>query len=154
MARPKSKFSGPSKVYNVRLSESAYTWVRSLGDLGPDIVRSIIDEYRTSTDERFLDRALADAKDDLMSLETEVLDVKRRIKDMEAAKARLIDSQLDHLRVRQRLIEKYMQSPDHFLGWLTGPANYGLVSEGGFGSPTEVAEFCRKEMDKYRGGKR
>jgi len=154
MGRPKTRFDGGSKVYTLRLSDESHEWVRSLGDMGPDIVRSIIDEYRVSKDDRFLDRALAEAKDELMRLETEVLEVKKRVKDLESAKARLVDSQLDYLRIRQQLVEKYMQNPQHFLGWLTGPANMELVTEGKFGSPQEVAEFCHNEMNKYRRGSR
>jgi hypothetical protein len=152
--RKPTRFNDGSRVYTIRLSAEAYEWVRSMGDMGPDIVRSLIDDYRMSKDDRFLDRALAEAKDQLMTLETEVLNVKRRIKDLESVKAKLVESQLDHLRVRQKLLEKYMQDPHHFMGWLTGPANMELVSEGKFGSPQEVAEFCRKEMERYRRGSR
>lgn len=152
--RKPTRFDDGSKVYTIRLSGEAHDWVRSMGDMGPDIVRSLIDEYRLSKDDRFLDRALAEAKDELMTLETELLSVKKRIKDLESAKAKLVDSQLDYLRVRQKLLEKYTQDPQHFMGWLTGPANMEMVTEGKFGTPQEVAEFCDKEMERYRRGSR
>ncbi len=152
--RKPTRFNDGSKVYTIRLSAEAHEWVRSMGDMGPDIVRSLIDEYRLSKDDRLIDRALAEAKDQLMTLETEVLSVKRRIKDLESAKAKLVDSQLDYLKVRQKLLEKYMQDPHHFMGWLTGPANMDMIAEGKFGSPQEVAEFCHKEMERYRRGSR
>ncbi len=152
--RKPTRFDDGSKVYTLRLSGEAFDWVCSLGDMGPDIVRSLIDEYRVSKDDRFLDRTLAEAKDELMRLESEALEVKKRIKDLEVAKAKLVDSQLNYLRVRQQLLEKYMQDPQHFLGWLTGPANMGMVTEEKFGTPQEVAEFCHTEMERYRRGSR
>ena len=48
--RKPTRFNDGSRVYTIRLSAEAYEWVRSMGDMGPDIVRSLIDEYRLSKD--------------------------------------------------------------------------------------------------------
>lgn len=147
------KFGGKTKVLGVRLDQETYEWVKSLGDYGPDLIRSILDEYMMTKDEHAIDRQIDDIKGEIIKHEREALALKERLKELESVKAKLQNSQMDYLRVRQKLVEEYLRAPNEamFRGWLDSPAHESMISEGKFGSAKEVAEFCRAEVEKRRG---
>ena len=155
MGRKASKFDGgESNVLTIRLSRDAYAWVKELGDIGPDVIRSAIDDLRASKDGQYLERSIRDCKGRIMALKAELLDEEKKLSRLESSRDQLVASQLGYLKVRQKLTEKYLRDPEHFMGWLMGPANEHLVAEGRFNSPKEVAQFCQAEMEKYRGSRK
>jgi hypothetical protein len=151
MGRPSSG-RPPSKVFSLRLDAETFDWLTQYGDQAPDLVRGLIEESRATMTDKAIDRKLVMLKDRLTDLETEALEVRKTIRSLEDTKAQLQASQLSYLTVRQKLLERYLQGPEHFQGWLTGPANEHLISEAKFNSPREVAEFCKAEVNRRRGG--
>ena len=143
---------GPTKVISVRVASETLDWYKSLGEQGPIVLKAMIEEFRMTKSGRVLDSRLASLKNELTELEERALDIRKKIRELEGIKAKLVDSQLDYLRVRQDLVEKFIRDPQHFVGWLTGPANEHLIIEGKFDDVAEVVEYCRNEME--RRGKR
>jgi hypothetical protein len=139
---------GPTKVISVRVASETLDWYKSLGEQGPIVLKAMIEEFRMTKSGRVLDSRLASLKDELSELEERALDIRKKIRELEGIKAKLLDAQLGYIQVRQKLLEKYMQDPRHFMGWLTGPANEHLIIEGKFEDVAEVVDYCRNEMER------
>lgn len=144
--------NGPTRLIGVRVPQEVFDWYHNLGDYGPIAVKAAIDELRISKDGKALDRKLADLKDHLTDLEEEALEVKKEIREIEGIRAKVQNAQMDYLRVRQNLLEKYLRNPDpeKFEAWVGGPAQEHYITEGKFNNPREVAQFCKAEYDKRR----
>jgi putative N-acetylmannosamine-6-phosphate epimerase len=128
--------------------------VKELGDIGPDMIRSAIDDLRASKDGQYLERSIRETKNKIMALKGELLDEEKVLARLETSRDQLVASQLGYITTRQKLVEKYLRDPEHFIGWLMGPANEHMVAEGKFNSPKEVAQFCQAEMAKHRGSRK
>jgi hypothetical protein len=139
---------GPSKPRLIRLSPRENEW---LDTFGFDRLHQLIQNDMTGRSHSVLDLRLSELKDEREGLELKLLDVSKRIRELEDQKMALTTAQVEYLTVRSRLVERFMKDPANFMGWLTGPANEHLIAEGQFNDPREVYEMCKKEWEKRKG---